>query len=134
MILEGGCHCGAVRYRVDGEPITQALCHCTDCRRHAGAPMVSWAMFPAAAVQVVRGTPKTYASSEHGRRQFCADCGTSLFYLNAQMVPGIVDVQTSTCDDPGLIPPRAQVQVAERIGWMEKAHELPTFERFPPGI
>jgi hypothetical protein len=133
MIVEGGCHCGAVRYRINGEPITQALCHCTDCRRHAGAPVVSWAMFPDAAVQVIRGTPKVYASSEHGRRHFCPDCGTGFFYLNADAIPGIVDVQTATFDDPGLIPPRVHVQVAERVTWMKHAHELPTFERFPPG-
>jgi hypothetical protein len=38
MIIEGGCHCGAGRYRIDGEAMTHALCHCTDCRRSAGAP------------------------------------------------------------------------------------------------
>jgi hypothetical protein len=30
------------------------------------------------------------------------------------------------------VPARAHIQVAERIGWMEQAHELPTFERYPP--
>jgi hypothetical protein len=133
MSVEGGCHCGAVRYRIEGEPITHALCHCSDCRRHAGAPMVSWTMYPEAAVKVVKGSPKTYASSEHGRRQFCADCGTGLFYVNSQMLPGIIDVQSSTYDNPDLIAPHAHIQVADRIGWMEKAHELPTFDRFPPG-
>jgi hypothetical protein len=133
MIIEGGCHCGAVRYRIDGEAMTHALCHCIDCRRNAGAPMVSWTMFPAAALSVVSGATKTYASSVNGRRQFCADCGTGLFYTNAAQLPGIIDVQSSTFDDPDLIPPQAHIQVAERIGWMEKAHELPTFERFPPG-
>jgi len=133
MIVEGGCHCGAVRYRIDGEPMTHALCHCTDCRRHAGAPVVSWAMFPAAAVHVVKGTPTIYASSEHGRRHFCASCGTGLFYSNSQILPGIIDVQSSTFDDPDVLPAQAHIQVAERIGWMEKAHELPSFDRFPPG-
>jgi hypothetical protein len=84
MIVEGGCHCGAVRYRIEGEPMTHALCHCTDCRRHAGAPMVSWAMFPENAVRTIKGALKVYASSEHGRRHFCANCGTSLFYANSQ--------------------------------------------------
>ena len=95
--------------------------------------MVSWTMFPDTALQIVKGSPKTYASSEHGRRQFCADCGTGLFYTNPHALPGIVDVQSSTYDDPDCIAPQAHIQVAERIGWMEKAHELPTFDRFPPG-
>ena len=131
MTLTGGCHCGAVRYRVEGEALTHALCHCTDCRRHSGAPMVGWAMFREAALQVSSGSPATYASSENGRRQFCGTCGTGLFYRNNQTLPGIVDIQTATLDDPDALPARLHVQVAERIGWMEKAHELPQFPRYP---
>jgi hypothetical protein len=132
MKLSGGCHCGAVRYEVEGDALTHALCHCSDCRRHAGAPMVGWTMYPASALTVTRGLPKVYASSTHGRRHFCADCGTGLFYCNADALPGIVDVQSATNDDPDAVPARAHIQVAERISWMEGAHELPQFPRFPP--
>lgn len=132
MTINGGCHCGKIRYEVSGDSITHALCHCTDCRRAAGAPMVGWTMYPKAALKVVRGEPKTYASSESGRRLFCADCGTGLFYTNDRMLPGIVDIQSATCDDPDAIPARIHIQVADRIKWMETAHLLPTFERFPP--
>jgi hypothetical protein len=132
MSLTGGCHCGAVRYEIEGDALTHALCHCIDCRRHAGAPMVAWTMYPASAVKVTKGQPKTYASSEYGRRQFCDNCGTGLFYVNAQILPGIVDVQSATNDDPNAVPARVHIQIADRIGWMERAHELPMFERFPP--
>lgn len=132
MPVIGGCHCGAIRYRVEGDPLHHALCHCSDCRRHAGAPMVSWTMYPIAAVEVTQGRPKTYRSSTDGRRQFCADCGTGLFYTNAAVMPGVIDIQSATYDDPEVSAPQAHIQVAERIRWMERAHELPTFERFPP--
>ena len=132
MALTGGCHCGAVRYEAAGEAITHALCHCTDCRRHAGAPMVGWTMYKEGAVKVTQGTPKVYHSSEFGRRYFCADCGTGLFYTNANVLPGIIDIQSGTYDDPNLVPARIHIQTAERIGWMVRAHELPAFERFPP--
>ena len=128
----GGCHCGAIRYRVEGTPRTHALCHCSDCRRHAGAPMVSWAMFARDAVKIEKGAAKIYHSSEHGRRHFCPDCGTGLFYSNEQVLPGIIDVQSATLDDPNAFAPQAQIQIADRIGWMARAHELPTFDRYPP--
>jgi hypothetical protein len=35
-------------------------------------------------------------------------------------------------DDPDTVPARAHIQVAERIRLMERAHELPAFERNPP--
>jgi hypothetical protein len=131
-MLEGGCHCGAVRYRIEGDVMHHALCHCSDCRRHAGAPMVGWTMMKAEQLAVT-GEVATYASSEHGRRQFCPRCGTSLFFINQAVLPGLIDVQSGTLDDPDALPAQAHIQVAERIGWMEAAHELPTFARFPPG-
>lgn len=132
MTITGGCHCGAVRYEAQGEAITHALCHCTDCRRHAGAPMVGWTMYTEGAVKVTKGTPKIYHSSEHGRRYFCANCGTGLLYTNATVLPGIIDIQSGTYDDPDAVPARAHIQISERIGWMERAHELPMFARYPP--
>ena len=132
MSIAGGCHCGAIRYRIEGEPLTHALCHCRDCRRHAGAPLVGWTMYREDQVKVTQGTPRIYQSSTNGRRQFCPTCGTGLFYTNAAMLPGIVDVQSATYDDPDAVPARIQIQLAERIGWMKDAHELPGFERYPP--
>ncbi|MBL7684712.1 MAG: GFA family protein [Deltaproteobacteria bacterium] len=133
MFIEGGCHCGQVRYQISGNVITHALCHCSDCRRHAGAPMVGWTMYEVAAVKVTKGSPKEYKSSEQGRRHFCGDCGTGLFYFNQKILPGIIDVQSATYDNPDLIPARVHIQVAERIGWMKNAHKLPTFKRYPGG-
>ncbi len=134
MEITGGCHCGAIRYQAGGEAITHALCHCTDCRRHAGAPMVGWTMYPQDAVKVTKGKPETYVSSEHGRRYFCADCGTGLFFTNEIALPGIIDIQSGTFDDPAVLPPKAHIQVAERISWMERVHELPAFDRYPPQL
>lgn len=129
-MLNGGCHCGAVRYEMPEDVLHHALCHCKDCRRHAGAPMVSWAMLPADQLKIT-GETRTYASSAHGRRKFCGQCGTNLFYVNDEMLPGMVDVQSATLDNPDALPPKAHIQVAERIGWMKTAHELPEFERYP---
>jgi hypothetical protein len=132
MQIEGGCHCGAVRYEVAGEVLNHVLCHCIDCRRHAGAPLVGWAMYPQEAVQVKKGAPKIYASSEHGRRHFCDNCGSGLFYVNAEVLPGVIDVQSATFDEPQAALPQAHIQTAEQIGWMRTAHLLPSFERYPP--
>ena len=130
-MLEGGCHCGAIRYWVRGAPVHNALCHCTDCRRHAGAPMVSWTLFSNDNFSVIQGEAKVYASSEHGRRHFCSDCGTGLFYTNEAVFPGLTDVQSSTLDDPGALAPTAEIQVADRIPWMADLAALPKFERYP---
>lgn len=131
MKLEGGCHCGAVRYAVDGEPEHVSLCHCSDCRKSAGAPTVAWAAFKEAEFGVTKGEATTFNSSGNAMRSFCAKCGTGLYYRNSEFLPGIVDIQLATLDDPDALSPSAQIQTAERIGWMATAHDLPAFERFP---
>jgi len=131
MKLTGGCHCGAVRYEAGGDPVHVALCHCSDCRKASGAPMVAWAAFREENFRVTSGVAKTRNSSGASMRSFCPDCGTPLWFRNAEVLPGIIDVQSATLDEPGALAPQAHIQVAERIGWMESAHELPQFARFP---
>lgn len=131
MTYQGGCHCGAVRYEVSGEPHHVALCHCSDCRKSSGAPMVAWAAFADAQFKLIEGEPVTFNSSGSAMRSFCGKCGSGLYYRNAQFLPGIVDIQSATLDDPEALPPGAHIQTAERLSWMETAHSLPAFERFP---
>ncbi|NJS14163.1 MAG: GFA family protein [Sphingopyxis sp.] len=127
----GGCHCGAIRYTMPTEVAHHALCHCIDCRRHSGAPAVAWALAPSDAVAIT-GEAQVYASSEHGRRHFCGNCGTGLFYNNEAIFPGMIDVQSATLDEPDAIALVGQIQLAERIGWMEHLDTVPGFERYPP--
>ena len=89
-------------------------------------------MYAKDALRVTKGAVRVYVSSEHGRREFCADCGTGLFYRNAEILPGIVDIQSATYDNPDAVPAQAHIQVADRIGWMVEAHLLPAFDRYPP--
>ncbi len=132
-VFTGGCHCGAVRYQLSGEPVYVALCHCSDCRKSAGAPMVGWAAFPEDSLTLLQGEPQGYKSSATATRSFCPNCGTGLFYSNPDVLPGLVDVQAATLDDPAALPPHIHVQVAERIGWMTGIDALPAFERYPSG-
>ncbi len=127
----GGCQCGAVRYEAQGDPAHHALCHCADCRASAGAPAVAWMAFPEAQVKVTQGALTTYAGKNGAQRHFCPTCGTGLLYTNAEMLPGIIDIQSATLDNAGDFSPGAQIQCAERLPWMEQLDQLPQFERYP---
>ena len=127
----GRCHCGAIRYSVAGEMKHHAVCHCEDCRRSSGALLVPWIAFSPEELAVTQGAPKVYQSSELGERHFCGDCGTGLFYYNPTWLPGIVDIQSVTLDDPESFVPQAHIQVADSLAWEDGLAELPKFERFP---
>ena len=131
MELTGGCRCGDVRYAISGEPQHVALCHCSDCRKAAGAPMVAWVAFADDDFAITKGAVVTHNSSGASMRSFCGTCGTGLLFRNAEMLPGIVDIQSVTLDDPGALPPSVHIQTADRISWMETAHELPAFRHYP---
>jgi len=129
-MLTGGCHCGAIRYTTSDQAIHHALCHCEDCRKSSGAPAVAWALAPADQV-TISGDPVWYRSSEHGRRGFCGQCGTGLFYTNDEIFKGQIDIQSATLDNPDAIALQGQIQIAERIGWMADLDALPAFDRYP---
>ncbi|WP_298600917.1 GFA family protein [uncultured Sphingorhabdus sp.] len=131
MTHQGGCHCGAVRYEVSGDPQHVALCHCSDCRKSSGAPMVAWAAFTEEQFKLIEGDPVKFNSTGSATRSFCPKCVAGLDYRNAEFPPAIFDLQLAMPDDPDALPPGAHIQTAERLGWMNSAHSLPEFERFP---
>ena len=88
MDYEGGCRCGAVRYRVRGEPEVVGLCHCADCRKETGSAFLAYAKWPVARFSAEGG----YAT--WGGRSFCPVCGSRLFHLDerfAEIVMGSLD-------------------------------------------
>lgn len=127
----GGCHCGAVRYEIEGEPRHAAVCHCEDCRKCAGAAGVAWMAVGVDEFAVVEGEPTLYRSSADGRRYFCGACGSGLYYVNEKMLPGLVDVQIATLDDPERYAPQAHIQTADELSWESQLADLPRFERYP---
>jgi hypothetical protein len=133
---EGGCFCGATRYRVQGPPIDAGYCHCRMCQRSAGAPVLAWGSWPGENFQWLTAEPATFMSSTQGRRQFCAGCGTQLlFWTEAE--PEIMDVNLVTLDDPAAIVPEYHTWTASRIPWFETADTLPRYPdagRDRPGL
>lgn len=113
----GGCSCGAVRYVLDAPPNVVAVCHCSDCRRAAGAQSVAWLILPATAHRVVSGEPASYRSSRPVVRTFCSACGTPLTYRHEDS-PERIDVTLGSLDDPERYPPTKAVFEKEKLSWV----------------
>lgn len=122
--LEGGCLCGAVRYRVSGKPYHLTHCHCRMCRRASGAAFVTWFSVRVDQLELVQGSPARYASSTRANRTFCATCGTPLtFQLVAQ--PDEIDVTLCSLDQPELLTPEDHTWASSRLPWIRICDELP---------
>ena len=124
--FEGGCLCGAVRYRASATPMRGVICHCTMCRRTSGAPVVGWATFRTEDLEWLAGTPRSFRSSDRATRRFCGDCGTALTFVS-DAAPESTDVTLASLDVPEAVSPADHTYTTKQIGWMRFADDLPRF-------
>jgi len=114
---QGGCLCGAIRYRITGQPLATSICHCRSCRRASGAPAVAWVVTRRDDFVVEQGTPVAFRSSPPVERTFCGRCGTPLTYQHDDS-PESLDVQTATLDAPDGFPPACEIWLEHKVAWM----------------
>ena len=114
--VEGGCLCGAVRYRLAGAPLHSVICHCASCRKASAAPSVAWLTFRVENFQLLRGAPRSFRSSPGVLRTFCERCGTPLTYANERSADSI-DVTTVSLDDPALFAPTKEGWLEDQLPW-----------------
>ena len=129
----GGCMCGAVRYEVGGLPFWVGHCHCESCRRHTGAPVVTYVGFRKDQVAFTKGRRQIYNSSPGVGRAFCGQCGTPLTWEGKSNLPErgeIFEFHISTFDDPNAFVPTNHVFYPERIAWFDVADGLPRYHGF----
>lgn len=119
--LEGGCACGALRYRLATAPMFVHCCHCTDCQRQVGSAFVMNALVEAERMDVTGGTPVvTTLPTSSGRPHDvhrCAGCGTTLWsdYGRRQVLRF---VRVGTLDDPAAAPPDVHIFTRSKLPWV----------------
>ncbi len=124
----GGCMCGAVRYEATGAPLSTIHCHCSSCRKHSGAPVVTLVGYKIDRVRFTKGERKIYESSPGVGRAFCGQCGTPLTWEGDGGEQGpLVEFLISTLDDPNAFAPQGHLHHAERISWFEISDKLPRY-------
>ncbi len=120
---EGGCICGAIRFRVSGAPLALSRCHCRSCRRSVGASSVAWAMFRRDQFVYLRGECKRRRSSTRVTRGFCDACGTSIMY-ELDDSPEHVDLTASSFDEPERFPPSREIWLDQKLSWEPRDEAL----------
>lgn len=124
--FEGGCLCGAVRYRATAAPIRGVICHCTMCRRHSGAPALAFVHFRADTFAWTKGIPARFPSSEFAQRGFCVTCGSTLS-MHEDVLADRVQIAIGSLDDPAHVRIDDQVWTSQQVPWFEIADDRPRF-------
>jgi hypothetical protein len=133
--IEGGCACGAVRFKITAPLMGTGVCHCRACQYASGGGPTYVALAPKDALVVTKGEPKVYSSkadsgAEIGRA-FCAECGTPLWAVPSSTTP-FYPVKVGTLDDPSSMQPMVHLYVEAAQPWHLMHQGLPQFPKMPP--
>jgi hypothetical protein len=130
--LEGGCFCGAVRYRLKSPPMFVNCCHCRDCQRQTGSAFVINGVIEADRIEVLKGQPEAVTMpTESGRPHdiyFCPQCRTALWSDYGRRPMRFVRV--STLDEAAAFKPDAHIFTRSKLPWVSLSEDIPAFDIF----
>ena len=131
--FEGGCACGAVRYRLGSPPMFVHCCHCRDCQRQTGSAFVLNALIETDRIALLAGSPVPVAvPTDSGRphRIFrCPACQTAVWSEYGGNAP-LRFVRVGTLDDPSALPPDVHIYVRSKLPWVALPPGVPSFDAY----
>jgi hypothetical protein len=127
---EGGCACGALRYRLTDEPLFTHCCHCRNCQRQTGSAFVINVLIEADRVIVLAGNPQRVdVPRDDGSTQpiyRCPNCQVAVF--SAYGWPEVLFVRGGTLDEPTSVSPDVHIYTRSKLPWVELPESIPTFD------
>jgi hypothetical protein len=129
---EGGCSCGAVRYRLTSEPLFTHCCHCLNCQRQTGSAFVINLLIEAARVELLAGDPQPVdVPRDDGSTQRiyrCTACRVAVFSEYGS--PRVWFVRGGTLDEPSQVEPDVHIYTRSKVPWITLPGSVPAFEAY----
>jgi len=131
--LEGGCACGAVRYRLTAAPMFVHCCHCLDCQRQTGSAFVLNALIETGHIELLQGAPRPVGvPTDSGRPHDiyrCPECQTAL-WSDYGGRPFLRFVRIGTLDNASALKPDVHIYTRSKLAWVGLPDDVPAFEVF----
>lgn len=132
-MFEGGCFCGRIRYRMNGQPMFIHCCHCTDCQRQTGGAFAMNALIEAEHIQIVDGEPvpvamKTDSGHPHDIYR-CPDCQIALWSDYGRR-RWMLFIRVSTLDRRTEFTPDVHIFTRSKVPWVELPDDAKVFEEY----
>jgi hypothetical protein len=128
--LEGGCACGAIRYRLGADPLFINCCHCLNCQRQTGSAFVINLIIEAGEVELVTGAPQAVeVPRDDGSTQRifrCPICQVAVFSEYGRL--GLRYVRAGTLDRPSEVTPDVHIFTRSKLSWITIPESTPAFE------
>jgi hypothetical protein len=134
--LDGGCRCGAVRFRASAPPLVTMACHCTGCQRMTASAFSLSAAIPVESFALLQGAPVPGALRGEHRHMHCPQC-MSWVYTHIAGMDWFVNVRATMFDDARWTKPFVETATDEKLAWVKTpaVHSFagfPTDADFPP--
>ena len=127
---EGGCACGAVRYRLTSDPLITHCCHCLNCQRQTGSAFVINLLIEADRVELLTGDPQPVeVPRDDGSKQRiyrCPDCQVAVYSDYGR--PEVLFVRAGTLDEPSSVAPDVHIFTKSKLGWVTLPASVPAVE------
>ena len=131
-VREGGCSCGAVRYRLAAEPMFVHCCHCLNCQRQTGSAFVINALIEAEHVELIAGDPQPVdVPRDDGSKQRifrCPECQIAVY--SEYGGPAVRFVRAGTLDEPSSVAPDVHIYTRSKLPWVALPESVPAFEAY----
>ena len=127
---EGGCSCGAIRYRLTAEPLFVHCCHCLNCQRQTGSAFVINLLIEADRVELLAGDPQPVdVPRDDGSNQRifrCPTCQVAVFSEYGR--PEVRFVRGGTLDQPSGVTPDVHIFTRSKLSWITLPESAPAFD------
>ena len=131
--LEGGCACGAVRYRLESAPMFVHCCHCRDCQRQTGSAFVINALIETDRIALLAAAPEPVGvPTDSGRPHDiyrCPACRTAL-WSDYGGRPALRFVRVGTLDEAVALAPDVHIYTRSKLPWVQLPEGVPAFEAY----
>ena len=122
MQIDGGCHCGTIRFEAEIDPANVGVCHCTDCQQLTGTAFSTYVYADRAGFRLLTGQPKIYVktgSSGTKRAQaFCPECGSRIYSPPAVPEPDRYNLRLGTIRQRRELRPQTQLWCRSALDWV----------------
>ena len=127
---EGGCACGAVRYRLTSDPLITHCCHCLNCQRQTGSAFVINLLIEADRVELLAGVPEPVdVPRDDGSKQRISRCPTCQVAVYSDYGrPEVLFVRAGTLDQPSSVTPDVHIFTKSKLSWVTLPESVPAFE------
>lgn len=124
----GSCLCQAIRFEIDGPLDPIQICHCQQCRKAQGTPLVTNIPVATASFRLVAGADllAEFESSPGKKRCFCRTCGSPVISRRDDR-PDVVRVRAGLIDGPLDVRPVSHAYTGSRANWWDILDDLPRY-------